>query len=89
MGINFKRRFLPLALAALILFTLCPVHARAKANDGPTETITFVYGSLGIARGQTARYSWAFLLRRPTSANLNETEPEFETIARPDQVAWG
>jgi hypothetical protein len=80
MGIKFIRRFLPLEFAALVILTPCGVHPRAQANEGPTETITFVYGSLGIIPGQTARYSWAFIIRRPRSSNLNDTGPEFEPL---------
>ena len=80
MRINFARRVLPFGFAALTLLTVCAVLTHAQPQEGPTETITFVYGSLGIVPGQTLRYSWAFLNRRPRSTSLNDTEPELEPL---------
>ena len=80
MRINFSRRFLTLVFAALILLALCAAHAGARADEGPTETIKFVYGALGIVSGQTLRYSWSFITVMPRSGNLNDTEPEFEPL---------
>lgn len=80
MRINFTRRFLSFAFAMLTMVTVSAGHPQARAQEGPTEEITFVYGSLGIIPGQTARYSWAFITRMPRSSNLNDTGPEFEPL---------
>jgi hypothetical protein len=78
MRITFIRRFLTLVFAVLALLTVCAVHPGARADEGPTETIKFEFGSLGIVRGQTLRYSWSLITTMPRSGNLNDTEPQFE-----------
>jgi len=80
MRFNFTRHLFPFGFAALTLLMLCVVQPQVRAQDGPNETITFVYGTLGIVPGQTLRYSWAFLTRVPRSASLNDAEPQFEPL---------
>jgi len=80
MGINFTRRLVSFGFAALTLLNLCSVHPKARADEGPFETIKFVYGSMGIIRGQTLRYSWSLITTMPRSGNLNDTEPQVEPL---------
>src|SRR4029453_7854841 len=61
---NFVRRILSIAFAISMLLTLASVQPRVHAQA--TETITFVYGSLGISPNQTLRYTWT---------NLNDADP--------------
>lgn len=71
---NFTRRIFSIALAVSALLTLCFVRQQVHADDRPKESITFVYGQLGIVRDQTLRYTWA---------NLNESDPsgrDFELL---------
>jgi hypothetical protein len=61
---KFARRILSIAFAIFALLTLGCVQTQVHAQ--PTETITFVYGSFGIAPNETVRYTWT---------NLNDPDP--------------
>ncbi|HEX6729671.1 MAG TPA: hypothetical protein VF074_06660 [Pyrinomonadaceae bacterium] len=50
-----------IAFVGFALLTLCFVPLQVHADEGPEESITFVYGRLGIVRDQTLRYTWANL----------------------------
>jgi hypothetical protein len=63
---NFTRRIILIAFVGSALLTLRSGQPQVHAQGPPTETITFVYGSVGIGPGQTLRY---------TCATLNDPDP--------------
>jgi hypothetical protein len=56
MRINFASRILSIAFAISVLLILGSIQRQVHAQ--PTESITFIYGSFGIAPNETVRYTW-------------------------------
>ncbi|HSE32031.1 MAG TPA: hypothetical protein VLA93_10705 [Pyrinomonadaceae bacterium] len=53
---NFSRRILSIVFSISVLLILGSNQRQVQAQ--PTESITFIYGSFGIAPNQTVRYTW-------------------------------